>query len=249
MAALTAVGVQHIPLHSSGKATPRSPDLVVPIESGDVGEVWESDAAVVRVPIRNTTDQAIRISSFSTDCRARQIEPRACAVPPHGEVRVAVTLDLTERQPAQYGLLSRRFSFLLDASVEGRTRSVRLPVAGTCRSRVAVSSPLVNFGDANIAGQPPVGRWVIIRLHDPADMFGATSSLDAIRAEGRPGPDGSMRLVITPNTTGLRGDFAGTIRVDAINPEGKVTGMTTIEVEGTVREQQPNRPADGEKQP
>src|SRR5439155_21697676 len=35
----------------------------------------------------------------------------ACNVPPHSEVTVAVTLDLTERRPAEFGLLSRQFSY------------------------------------------------------------------------------------------------------------------------------------------
>ena len=133
----------------------RTPDLIVSPESGDIGDVWESESAVVRVPIRNTTDRTVRINHFSSDCRVQKIEPRACVVPPHGEVTVAVTPDLTGRSFSEFGLLSRRFSFRLDASVEGQTRPIRLPVAGTCRSRVAVSTPVVNFGEANVAGRPP----------------------------------------------------------------------------------------------
>jgi hypothetical protein len=227
----------------------RTPDLIVPLESGDVGEVWESDAAVVRVPIRNTTDRAIRINHLSTDCRAKQIEPRACAVPPHGEVTVAVTLDLADRRLAEFGLLSRRFSFRLAATVEGRTGSIRLPVAGTCRSRVAVSTPVVNFGEANVAGRPPVSRSVTVRLSDPADLLGASSSSDLIRVVGRREPNGGIQLVITPDTNRLRGDFSGTVQVDAIGPDGRAKGSTTIAVEGTVRVQEPSRRVTRESQP
>lgn len=182
-------------------------------------------------------------------CQGGKIEPAACVVPPGGEVAVALTLDLTDRRPSEFGALSRPFSFQLEASVEGRTRPVRWQLTGTCRSRVAVGCPVVNFGEANVAGRPPVSRSVTVRLHDPADTFGAYSSLNAIRAEGRPGPNGGRQLVITPDTNRLRGDFSGTIRVDAIDREGKVTGTTVIRVEGTVREWEQTRPLDGRSQP
>lgn len=228
---------------------PHTAGLTVPLEAGHVGDVWESDAAVVRVPVRNTTGRAVRVMHLSTDCRARAIEPAAFTLPPGDTITVAVTLDLTDRRPSEFGAVARPFSFHLQASVEGRSRPVRWRLAGTCRSRVAVGSPVVNFGEANVAGRPPVSRWVAVRLHDPADTFGVTSSSDAIRAEGQPGPDGGMRLVITPDTNRLRGDFSGTIRVDAIGPDGAVTGTTTVAVEGTVRNREVVHPANGESQP
>jgi hypothetical protein len=48
---------------------------IVPLECGNVGDVWESDAAVIRVPIRNTTDRPIRIANLSADCQISRIEP------------------------------------------------------------------------------------------------------------------------------------------------------------------------------
>src|SRR5437762_292970 len=122
LGALLAAGSTYLSVRSSGKSSApppaRTPDLIVSPESGDIGDVWESESAVVRVPIRNTTDRTVRITHFSSDCRVQRIEPRACNVPPHSEVTVAVTLDLTERRPAEFGLLSRQFSFRLDAGVE-----------------------------------------------------------------------------------------------------------------------------------
>jgi len=56
-------------------------------------------------------------------------------------------------------------------------------------------------------------------------------------------------LVVTPDTARLRGDFSGTIRVETIGPDGRVTGATTVVVEGTVREQEPSRPGTGEDRP
>jgi hypothetical protein len=94
-----------------------------------------------------------------------------------------------------------------------------------------------------------VSRTVAISRHDPADQIAATSSSDLIRVTGRSDPDGRLSLVITPDTDRIRGDFSGTIRVETIGPDGRPTGATTIAVEGTVREQNPSRPVDGEKQP
>ena len=56
-------------------------------------------------------------------------------------------------------------------------------------------------------------------------------------------------MVVTPDTARLSGDFSGTIRVKAIGPDGRVTGSTTVTVEGTVREHEPSRPANGEDRP
>jgi hypothetical protein len=107
----------------------------------------------------------------------------------------------------------------------------------------------VNFGEANVAGRPPVSRTVAISRHDPTDQIAATSLSDLIRVAGRSDPDGSLSLVITPDTSRIRGDFSGTIRVETIGPDGRPTGATMIAVEGTVREQEPSRPAAEEKQP
>jgi hypothetical protein len=212
--------------------------------------VWESDAAVVRVPIRNTTDRPIRITNLSTDCRAGGITPYAWTVPPRGEVAVEATLDLTDRHPGEFGRLSRPLQFRLDAAIDGHPRPVRWVINGTCRSRVAASTMLVNFGEANVAGCPPVSRSVTVYRHDPAEPISATSSSsDLIRVSVRSGPNGSLSLVITPDTSRIRGDFAGTIRVETIGPDDRPTGSTTIAVEGTVREPDQSRPADEEKQP
>jgi hypothetical protein len=97
--------------------------------------VWESDAAVVRVPIRNTTARPITIASLSAGCQNPRIEPTSCTVPAGGEVAVSVTLDLTGRQWVDMGLLSRRFEFPLVATVEGHQRPIRWVITGTCRSR------------------------------------------------------------------------------------------------------------------
>src|SRR5581483_2416902 len=102
--ALLAVGSRYVSVRPSGKpgapAPTQTAGLTVPLEAGRLGDVWESDAAVVRVPIRNTTDRAVRVAHLSTDCRARRIEPASCVVPPGGDVVVAVTLDLTDRRPS-----------------------------------------------------------------------------------------------------------------------------------------------------
>ena len=141
------------------------------------------------------------------------------------------------------------FELPLVATVEGEQRSIRWQITGTRRSRVAVSPIYLNFGESNVAGRPPVSRTVAVFLDDSAQTFGANSSSDLIRVVGRPGLNGGIRLVVTPDTTRIRGDFAGTILVTAIGHDGQVTGSTTVAVEGTVREPEPSRPADGGKQP
>lgn len=222
--------------------------LVTP-DDGNVGEVWESDAAVVRLPVRNPSDRVVRIIRLSGDCRVIRVEPASCELPPRGETVLEVTLNLTERSPLEAALLSRAFSAEIRADVEGRLRPVSIPIRGTCRCWVAASTLVLNFGEANVAGSPPVSRTATVVLRETTDALSATSSSDLIRACVRPGSDGGIQLIVTPDTDRLRGPFSGRIRLDVTDTSQRPKGGIAITVEGTIREPARLRPPSKEPQP
>jgi hypothetical protein len=76
-------------------------------ETVQIGDVWESPSQTIPVPFRNTTATAVNVANVDLSCRCMQITPTSFTIPPHGEVQVVATIDLTHRSFREVGKASR----------------------------------------------------------------------------------------------------------------------------------------------
>src|SRR5579884_2904750 len=84
--------------------------LAVPTAVLNIGEVWETNAYHLDLPIENRSDSEIGIRDFEASCSCASIEPRRVAIGGHQTAHVSITLDLTRRSLDQIGLGSRPVS-------------------------------------------------------------------------------------------------------------------------------------------
>ena len=89
------------------------PHLYIADDKLDLGEVWETNDAILTVPISNRTDKPIEILDFESSCDCGEISPRRLTVPANGSANVTVKMDLTRRTPQQMGMIRRKYSHSL----------------------------------------------------------------------------------------------------------------------------------------
>jgi hypothetical protein len=230
------IGRTVAPASASTDTTPAPPTpLTVPADKLNVGEVWETKDAKFPLPITNTTDRTLEIQDFESSCDCGEIVPRRLTLPPGGTATVTVTFDLLPRNNRQLGMARRQFSTTLKPILASREKVEPLTIQGVAKSWVTLNYMHVHFGDANVAGRPPVSRKVIATTYVDIDGISATVDNDSISATVTKLPDADkFQLLLTPNTTKQPGPFAATVTLRPVGVRAPPGVTLTLPVEGTL---------------
>ena len=114
----------------------------------DFGEVWAQDALECRVDFANRTADTIEVLDFQTSCRCIRAEPSAFVLPPAGQTRATLTMDLTETDPTQSIREPRQMSVSVLPIIKGRAvGDDRFTITGRVKNPLAFSVPKVEFRD------------------------------------------------------------------------------------------------------
>ncbi len=212
--------------------------LMVPLNSLDIGEVWEEQKFVWNLPVRNLTSNAIEIREFSTSCSCTAIEPSRLAIPPGEAATIKLTIDLTHRPYAEEGAARRPFNLSVHPIIT-RTRR-NLPgweIHGTIKSRVTLDAKSVHFGDQPIHGQPAVTRKVLATVHVPCRELEVTVNPLIATATVHRSEDDPARFEITVAATPSLnpGIFQTDAKINIVESNGKHTLAFSLPIFGTMR--------------
>lgn len=164
-----------------------------------------------------------------------QVAPEAATIAARGELDVSLTYDLTDRVPTEFGKLSREFQVTFSVDVSGIPQKAFV-LTGTCRSHIAADPTVLHFGEANVRGQPPVSRRLDVHTDAETATIRVVPNDSSLTVGDVERHGNGWRVCLAPDVQRVRGRFATTLRLDALNPAGDVIGITRVAVDGVVRE-------------
>lgn len=219
--------------------------LVVDERYLSFGEVWEDPAFSWMMPIRNTTNQAIEITGFSTSCLCSKIEPASLNIPAHGTMEVCLTLNLLDTRRG-FNLAGREFKIAVQPRIAlGAATQAGWIVQGRVKQPFSVQPPVVDFDDSLVRGESFAPRTATITCGlDVAELTARCDSpsfkFKVSRDEKNPR---CFRLEIQPREDIPSGSFNRFVKLTASTPSQK-EASGTVPVVGRVIEEislQPDR--------
>jgi hypothetical protein len=204
----------------------------------EAGEIWEQKDFVWRLPIRNRTEHSIEVRDIQTSCGCFAIEPRSLSIPPGETAALKLTIDLTNRTPAEYGVDRRPFALSIRPITVGDipSRGVVWKLTGTVRSRVTLDVQNVHFGEQPVRGQAAVTRCVQAKTHVPCQRLEVTVEPAIAKATVKAREEkGILEILISPNPDLPAGPFQATARIDVVAPTGERFSGTALPIAGTMQ--------------
>jgi hypothetical protein len=194
-----------------------------------LGEVWETMAFEVKVPIRNVSRRKVRVIDIQAGCACVGVTPKQFTVEPGARVTVSLTIDLTKRAPWDKHKALRPLEISIRPQLEGaKLPKVAWTLKGTVQSRITTDEDNLPFGDRPVSGGPATQRIIEARVHGSAKPLKAailpqssgSASVTAL-GEGRyavsvapsPGlPPGSFKFAVELSVAGEEGEPAKAVR-------------------------------------
>lgn len=206
--------------------------LFVPDDQLDVGEVWEAKDARLTIPLHNRTDHDIHVIDFDAACDCKGIVPKRLTVPARGSAEFQVVMDLTLRSPDQTDVPKRVFVARIRPVLGTGERAGAFEVRGVVKSRATINLRSMQFGDSNVAGQPPHPRKAIVTAHVPCEDLVAASDDPCVSATIARLDGNRFQLTVTPDTARPPGPFRTSVRVYSRQDERRQVVWTGIGVDG-----------------
>ena len=147
------------------KSSAPLPDLYIADDKQDLGEVWETNDAILTVPISNRTDKPIEILDFESSCDCGEISPRRLTVPANGSANVTVKMDLTRRTIEQRNMVTRKLRFGLTPVLSTAIHVSTFYLTAIVKSAVTFSVQSVDFGEQMQSGSTKLFRLLTIFHH------------------------------------------------------------------------------------
>jgi hypothetical protein len=245
-----AAGAYYLGRTGKGPAVPDHParpdyelvgSLAVESSSLDLGEVWEEPEHVHTLILRNRGPREVNVTDVVTSCSCVSVRPRSFTVPPGGSVQLAVTLDLTKRDPGDLGQAVRPFAAEVYPTTPGtRAAGERASwtIAGRVKSRITLDALALHFGERPIYGEPAEPRTLTAAVHVPAREVRVTTADAGLTANVQLLDSAGQRytVALTPDTKALTpGSFKTTVTVSVVTPSGETLFGARLPVEGVVR--------------
>jgi hypothetical protein len=218
--------------------------LVVSPEHLDLGEVWESGAFELGLPIQNVSDREIEIDGFETSCNCTKITPSRLLIPAHEAREAHLTLDLTARPksgrtpegevlPAA-STNARGFAITIRPKVKdlqsGRIEGWK--VTARVRSAVRLNASEVSFESTSRLALPRASKTVMATDLVGVERLTVTSSSPNILVTiERPiGEDRDYNVRVRPSTRVPIGSFQAEVRIVPWLANGKELPAVTFPV-------------------
>ncbi len=201
----------------------------------ELGEVWESDAHRVEVPLTNKGETTITISRFATTCSCSSVEPTSIEIPPGETRRVVMALDLQPSSREEADKPTTDFSVDLTPFLAGEpeqqgptwqvTARVRRPLLRTPRQ--------IDLGWHSERAQPFEPVLVTVDIAPGIDGLKAfgTKMLVSLNRDKK----GTSRYILSVTPIGPLqvGEVSGFVRLTPYR-KGEALPSRTISVRGRV---------------
>jgi hypothetical protein len=218
--------------------TPTVNGLHIDPDSLALGEVWENPKHKIALIVKNSSDDQVTIVDFATSCDCLAIEPEKLKIPPRGSARLAVTVDLTHRQPYQLGLAKWPVTVLLRPVFEKDfAPTAGWELKGIVRSWVSLEAAQLAFGDKCVRGGTPVVRKIRARTHTALDRLEASAApqLATVRVEAAADEPGQYFILVSPPPHLPVGPFKFRVDVRAVSIDGVAHDCAAIDIAGEMQ--------------
>jgi hypothetical protein len=176
--------------------------LVVPEDCLHFGEVWEEKSFRLSLPVRNPTNNDVKIAGFDTSCTCVAIQPSSVTIPPGGVVDLNIRIDLSAgASPAERSRPVHSFSAtLLPRLRESLPFEQGWQIHGRVRRVLTLQGPSPIFLGDLVRGQSVEPRSVKLSAHVPLSALTCRcdSSLASAHVVKAPGFANEYELIIGP---------------------------------------------------
>ncbi|MBY0230421.1 MAG: hypothetical protein K2W96_14145 [Gemmataceae bacterium] len=212
--------------------------LSVPVSALDLGEVWETDAFKVALPITNVSGKDISVTDILAGCACVEASPRAFSVKAGETKEVALTIDLTKRGPWERHAAHRPFKVTVVPVIEkvGMAREAWV-LSMAVPSRITLDTDELAFGDRTVSGQENDPRRIEACVHGSSAMLEArVIPPTAGTATVEPMGEGRFKVAVAPSASLPEGPFKFHVELTASGGEGEPSkAVRRFEAKGTLR--------------
>jgi hypothetical protein len=207
----------------------------------DLGEVWEDDAYVHTLLIRNDNPSPVEVTRFFVSCGCAGVEPQSVSLAPGQTAEVHLKLDFARRTLNDLGRASRPFSVSVGPLL--KSSGTMMPSGGwelraVIKSRVTLDKLSLHFGDEPIQNASPLTRKVHATVHVPDTSLRVSAADNAVSWKIDPHADrpDEFDVAVSTNAAVLKaGPFKTTLNIDVVTTEGDVLPGVKLPIAGTVR--------------
>jgi hypothetical protein len=207
----------------------------------DLGDVWEEDAYVHTISIRNDNPNPVEVTRFFVSCGCAGVEPQTVSLAPGETADVRLKLDLARRTLNEVGRASRPFTVSLGPLL--KSSGTMMPGGGwelraVIKSRVTLDKLSLHFGDEPIQNASPLTRKVRATVHLPGSSLRVSAADNLVSWKVEPCAEGAdeFDVAVSTNPVALKaGPFKTTLNVEVATAEGHVLPGVKLPVAGTVR--------------
>ncbi len=204
----------------------------------EIGEVWEDRDFVAHISLHNQTDKEIEIGAFAPSCTCTKIEPSELTIPPRGMKKIAVHIDLTERQPKMVFHEKHPFEvqFTPLLGLKQKFPGSGWEIRGTVKHRIGLEFARLSFEEDCYQGVN-ITRKVRVKVNQPIKEIKSTAvpeSLATVRMEKIPESNDQF-IYITPNPELPIGSWKGKIQFQVVDKQDRKFSAATLHIHGETK--------------
>lgn len=215
-------GIALGPSRSSPVPTHVAIGLEVSSTDLDLGEVWETDRLVKRLPIRNRGSESVRVATLTSGCSCVSPESASVVIAPGSTGELDITLDLRNTCASARPGEPRDVRLPLALAVDPSSASFNtaLEFRGRVKPVVVGVPRAVDFGRTPVVGQPEA-RAASVRACVDLASLGVTTDHPAVVAEIKPGAQPREWDLAIRRATGLPpGRYSATVEIKPVLVSG-----------------------------
>jgi hypothetical protein len=202
-----------------------------------VGEVWESNAFRVSLPVRNVSNKEVGVRDIQAGCACLDVSPRTFTLAPGEELELQLTIDLTQRARSEEHKPLRPIAIEIAVLLEGEKVPRRgWLLEGAVRSRLTTETKQVAFGDRLVQGSVEEPRVIKVHLHEPGELVASVTPPQSGTVQVEPTEGKVYRVKILPSHTLPPGPFEFKL-VLGVRHEGVVSQGLEIPVRGEMQKE------------
>ena len=231
---------------ASQPSAPPSPELPLHVSADklDLGEVWETEALGVELPVENTTDETIQVTGWDRTCASRTVDPWQFTIAPRATRIVRVSLNLTGNtcRPQSASAPAERFETRLTALSGQRPVGPAWSITGRVRG-VFLNLPLwVNCGQLNeAAGEAETTSFVVESAVPVRELAVSVQPEIALAAVEPIDTTGRRHRVAVRPTLRMLGERVAALRLSATIESGELLPPREVKIAfQVVRDVQPS---------
>ena len=233
-----SMAVQHPPTEVVPPLVYEIGGIVVSPSALQLGEVWETNAYELKLPIRNASNAPVKVADVLAGCACVEVSPRKFILGPRETIDLKLTIDLAKRAPWEQHKENRPVRLDIRPLIEGVPPSKEAwLVEGVVRSRITLDVERLGFGDRPVSGSVNAPRTIEARVHASEGGLVATvvpygAGAVSVSRLG----EGEYALAISPAASLPPGAFSFHVEFSLLDTEGeRIQTGRTLPVTGVMQ--------------